>query len=46
VHPIPEHVAVYAEMRKAYKACEAHALGKGPDPTPVVQAFARGAGKR
>jgi xylulokinase len=46
VHPIPEHVAVYAEMRKAYKACEAHALGKGPDPTPIVQAFARGAGKR
>lgn len=46
VHPIPERVAVYAEMRKAYKACEAHALGKGPDPTPVVQAFARGAGKR
>jgi len=46
VQPIPEHVAVYAEMRKVYKACEAHALGRGPDPAPVIAAFARGAGKR
>ena len=46
VHPIPEHVSVYAEMRKVYKACEAHALGKGPDPAPLIAAFSRGAGKR
>jgi len=45
VHPIPAHVAVYREMRKVYAACEAHALGKGPDPQPVVVAFMRGAGK-
>jgi sugar (pentulose or hexulose) kinase len=39
VHPIPAHVAVYAEMRKVYAACEAHALGKGPDPAQVIKAF-------
>jgi xylulokinase len=41
VHPIPEHVAVYAEMRKVYSACEAHALGKGPDPARLIAAFAQ-----
>ena len=39
VRPIPEHVAVYAEMRKVYAACEAHALDRGPDPAPVIAAF-------
>jgi len=39
VHPVPERVAVYREMRKVYAACEAHALGKGPDPAPVIAAF-------
>jgi xylulokinase len=46
VHPVPERVAVYAEMRKVYAACEAHALGTGPDPAPLLAAFARGAGRR
>jgi len=46
VHPIPDHVSVYAEMRKVYTACEAHALGRGPDPAPVIAAFGRAAGQR
>jgi xylulokinase len=46
VHPVPEHVPVYAEMRKVYRACEAHALGRGPDPAPAIAAFARGALRR
>jgi len=24
-----------------YEACEAHALGRGPDPTPALERFAR-----
>ena len=39
VHPRKEHVSVYAAMRKVYAACEAHALGKGPDPAPAIAAF-------
>lgn len=45
VRPIPAHVAVYGEMRKVYAACEAHALGRGPDPEPLLAAFASGAGR-
>jgi len=26
----------YAELKKVYAACEAHALGKGPDPQPLI----------
>jgi hypothetical protein len=43
VHPIPAHVAVYDDMRRVYAACEAHALGRGPDPAPLLAASARGA---
>jgi len=39
VRPDPRSVAVYAELKHVYAACEAHALGRGPDPTPLVQAF-------
>ena len=39
VHPIPEHVAVYDQMRKVYAACEAHALGRGADPEPLLADF-------
>ncbi len=46
VHPIPENVRVYAEMRRIYAACEAHALGQGPDPAPLLSAFARGIAAR
>jgi len=41
VRPIPAHVAVYAEMRRLYAACEAHALGAGPDPAPRLAEFQR-----
>lgn len=45
VRPIPAHVPIYAEMRRLYAACEAHALGKGPDPAPFIADFGRGAGR-
>ena len=32
---------VYLELMKAHAACEAHALGRGPDPTPMLAALAR-----
>ncbi len=37
--PVPAHVALYAELRQVYAACEAHALGAGPDPAPRLAAF-------
>jgi xylulokinase len=33
--------AVYREFLPIYEACEAHALGRGPDPTPALQRFTR-----
>ena len=39
VHPVPAHVARYVELRKVYAACEAHALGRGGDPRPLIAAF-------
>src|SRR2546430_363191 len=39
VHPDPRGVAVYARLKQVYAACEAHALGRGPDPTPLIEAF-------
>jgi xylulokinase len=41
VRPVPAHVLIYREMRKLYAACEAHALGRGPDPAPLREAFGR-----
>jgi xylulokinase len=38
VRPVPRNVAVYAELKQRYAACEAHALGRGPAPMPVIQA--------
>jgi len=43
VQPDPRSVAVYAELKRVYAACEAHALGRGPDPTPLLEAFRSGA---
>ena len=42
VRPDPSSVAVYAGLKPVYAACEAHALGRGPDPTPLVEAFRSG----
>ena len=38
--PDPRRHAVYREMMPIYEACEAHALGRGPDPTPALERFA------
>jgi xylulokinase len=37
VRPIAENVALYAELQNVYAACEAHALGHGPDPMPSMK---------
>jgi xylulokinase len=39
--PNPRRHAVYREFLPIYEACEAHALGRGPDPTPALERFAR-----
>ncbi|MFP4057590.1 MAG: xylulokinase [Candidatus Brocadiia bacterium] len=39
VRPDEEAVAVYREFKKLYRACEAHALRGGPDPTEARQQF-------
>jgi xylulokinase len=39
IRPDAARVALYAELRKVYAACEAHALGAGPDPAPRLAAF-------
>jgi xylulokinase len=42
VAPNPRRHAVYRELLPIYEACEAHALGRGPDPTPALERFAGG----
>ena len=41
VSPIPAHAAVYRDLRPIYAACEAHALGAGPDPAFRLEEFRR-----
>ena len=41
VVPNPDRHAVYRELLPIYEACEAHALGRGPDPTATLERFAR-----
>jgi xylulokinase len=41
VNPDPERHALYREMLPVYAACEAHALGQGPDPRQHIERFAR-----
>ena len=36
IAPRPERHAFYREMLAIYAACEAHALGRGPDPAPLL----------
>jgi xylulokinase len=40
VAPQPERHAFYRDMLKIYAACEAHALGRGPDPSPMLDRIA------
>lgn len=39
VRPNPARVALYQDLARVYRACEAHALGAGPDPRPEIEAF-------
>jgi xylulokinase len=41
VEPDLQRHALYCEMLPIYAACEAHALGRGPDPSPQVERFTR-----
>jgi xylulokinase len=37
--PNPTNHAIYKDLIEVYAACEAHALGKGPDPSPNLTEF-------
>jgi len=39
IAPDPRRHAIYRELLCVYEACEAHALGRGPDPTPAIAAW-------
>jgi xylulokinase len=39
--PDPARHAMYRELIEVYAACEAHALGRGPDPSPLIAKFAK-----
>jgi xylulokinase len=41
IAPHPKRHAIYRELLPMYEACEAHALGKGPNPTLALERFAR-----
>jgi xylulokinase len=41
IAPNARRHAVYRELLPIYEACEAHALGRGPDPTPALERFSR-----
>ncbi|HKI94137.1 MAG TPA: FGGY family carbohydrate kinase [Gemmatimonadales bacterium] len=41
VSPTPAHHARYARLARVYAACEEHALGRGADPAPLIEAFRR-----
>jgi len=40
--PDPARQAIYDDLINLYAACEAHALGKGPEPSERLTAFAAG----
>jgi xylulokinase len=40
IAPNARRHAVYREFLPVYEACEAHALGLGPDPVPALERFA------
>jgi xylulokinase len=39
IKPDAARHARYEKWRGVYAACEAHALGRGPDPTPLIEAL-------
>jgi xylulokinase len=40
IEPRPDAHAIYAELSTLHAGCEAHALGRGPDPTDALRDFA------
>src|SRR5262249_5382896 len=36
IAPDPVHHAMYEEWKRVYSLCEAHALGRGPDPAEAI----------
>jgi xylulokinase len=46
VDPDPERHAMYREMLAVYAACEAHALGQGPEPWQHIEHFTRAVSSR
>lgn len=41
MRPDAETHGIYRRLLPIYAACEAHALGEGPDPTPLIERFQR-----
>ena len=41
IRPDARHLPIYKDLKEIYAACEAHALGDGPDPAPRLAAFRR-----
>ena len=41
IKPDAERHALYEKWKRVYAACEAHALGRGPDPAPLIEGFRR-----
>ena len=39
--PDAKRHAIYRALMPVYSACEAHALGRGPDPGPLIERFRR-----
>jgi hypothetical protein len=39
VRPDPQRVKLYADLAAVHGACEAHALGRGPSPGPLIARF-------
>jgi hypothetical protein len=39
LRPDARRAAVYADLINVYAACEAHALGRGADPAPLIDEF-------
>jgi len=41
IRPVPANTEVYGDLARVYLACEAHAVGKGPDPGVLLEGFRR-----
>jgi xylulokinase len=41
IRPVASHVKIYADLKRLYDVCEAHALRHGLDPAPLIDEFRR-----